>query len=233
LAAYKPEDLRRIRYVTGHLPLGLHCAFDGHVKYFTVIRHPFDRVISEFFFRIQENNPTRNNGRTLSFEEYVESHHDVHLSNYQVRVVAGSPGLDDKGMPVEVHHLEKAKRNISEYFLAAAPLESMDELALIIRRIYGWPMRRLLTEYKNKTRRRLRMSGVSPRVSQMIEECNSFDLELYEWVRKRFAMQCQLFEPQISRDRRVLSVVRTALNDAGRILPWQVRKRLAQMLFYA
>ena len=232
-AAYQPEDWRRIRYVTGHLPFGLHRAFAGHVKYFTIIRHPFDRIISEFFYRIQENNPTRSNGRTLSFEEYVESHHDVHLSNYQVRVVAGSPELDDKAVPVERHHLEQAKRNVREHFLAAAPLESMAELALIIRRTYGWPMRRLLTEYKNKTRRRLHMSNVSPHVNKIVEEWNTFDVELYEWVRKLFAMQCQLFEPQISRDRRVLSVVSTALNDAGRILPWQVRKRLAQMLFYA
>jgi Sulfotransferase family len=233
LAGCKTEDLRRIRYVTGHLPLGLHRAFDGHVKCFTVVRHPFDRVISEFFFRIQEGNPTRNDGRTLSLEEYVESNHDVHLSNYQVRVVAGSPALDDKGVPVEFHHLEEAKRNISEYFLAAAPLESMAEMALMIRRIYGWPMRRLLTEYKNKTRRRLRVRDVSPRVRKMIEESNAYDLELYEWVRKRFAMQSRLFEPQLSTDRRILNLVSHALNGAGQILPWQVRKRLAQKLFYA
>ena len=232
-AGYRAEDWGRIRYVTGHLPFGLHCAFDRRVKYFTVLRHPFDRIISEFFYRIQENNPTRNNGRPLTFEEYVESHYDIHLSNYQVRVLAGSPGLDDKAVPVERHHLEQAKRNISEYFLAAAPLESMAELALIIRRIYGWPLRRLLTEYKNKTKRRLRAADIPPRVRKLVEECNAYDLELYEWVQKRFAAHCELFEPQLSRDERILSVVSNALNDAGQILPWAVRKRIAQMFFYA
>jgi Sulfotransferase family len=232
-AAYRAEDWRRIRYVTGHLPFGLHCAFAGRAKYFTVVRHPFDRIISEFFHRIQENNPIRVEGRKLDFEEYIESRYDIQLSNYQVRVLAGYPGLDDKGVPVERRHLEEAKRNISEHFLAAAPLESMAELALIIRKIYGWPMRRLLTEYKNKTRRRLRMNDVSPRASNMIEEWNAFDSELYEWVQKRFTMQCQLFEPQLSRDRRILNLVSGALNDAGQILPWQLRKRLAQMFFYA
>jgi Sulfotransferase family len=232
-AGYRLEDWRGIRYATGHVPFGLHRAFVGHVKYFTVIRDPFDRIISEFFFRMQENNPTHDKGRTLTFEEYVDSHDDIHLSNYQVRVLAGSPTLDDKEVPVEPHHLEQAKCNIREYFLAAAPLERMAELALIIRSTYGWPMRRLLTEYKNKTRRRLRVNEISPRVRKIIEECNSFDLELCEWVRKRFTTQCLLFEPQLSRDRRVLNVVSSALNDAGRILPWQVRKRLAQIFFYA
>jgi hypothetical protein len=232
-AAYPGEDWQHIRYATGHVPFGLHQAFSGEVKYFTVIRDPLDRIISEFFFRIQENNPTHDKGRTLTFEEYVETQHDVHLSNYQVRVLAGASALDDKEVAVESNHLEQAKRNIKEYFLAAAPLERMAELALIIRRTYGWPMRRLLTEYKNRTHRRLSVNDISPRVLKIIEECNSFDLELCEWVRKRFASQCHLFEPQLSRDRRVLNVVSSALNDAGRILPWQIRKRLAQMFFYA
>ena len=232
-AAYRPEDWRRIRYATGHVPFGLHRAFAGTVKYFTVLRDPFERVVSEFFFRIQESNPTRKDGRTLTFEEYVQSQHDVHLSNYQVRTLAGSPGLDDKEVPVETHHLEQAKCNVSQHFLAAAPLERMADLALIIRKTYSWPMRRLLTEYKNKTQRRLHVNDISPSVRKIVEESNLFDLELYDWVRNRFAMQCQLFEPQLSRDRRVLNVVSTALNDAGRILPWQVRKRLAQIFFYA
>jgi Sulfotransferase family len=231
--AYHAEDWRRIRYVTGHVPFGLHRAFGGKVKYFTVFRDPVDRIISDFFHRIEENNPARDNGRTLSFEEYVESYHEVRLSNYQVRILAGFRMLDNKEVPVERRHLEQAKRNVSEHFLAAAPLEGMTELALMIRRTYGWPMRRLLTEYKNKTRRRLSVNEVSPRVRKIVEECNFFDLELYHWVRQRFATQCQLFEPHLARDRRILNVVSTALNDAGRMLPWQVRKRLAQIFFYA
>jgi hypothetical protein len=233
LASYSPDELRRIRYVTGHLPVGLHSAFDRPVKYFTVIRHPVDRVISEFFFRIQQNNPTLKDGNPLRFEEYVESHHDVHSSNYQVRALSGCPELEAERVEVESRHLEKAKRNIEEYFLTAAPLEGMTEVALLVRRIYGWPMRRLLTEYKAKTRRKPRVNDIQPRLAKVIEERNTYDLELYEWVGKRFAMQCQLFEPQLSRDRRLLNIIGGVLNDAGQILPWQIRKRLAQMLFYA
>src|SRR5579863_3694148 len=71
LLASSANDLRRIRYVTGHLPIGLHRAFDRCAKYFTVIRHPVDRVISEFFFRIHEGNPTLKDSRPLTLEEYV------------------------------------------------------------------------------------------------------------------------------------------------------------------
>ena len=242
LASYAPGDLRRIRYVSGHLPMGLHRAFDRPAKYFTIIRHPVDRVISNFFFWIEENHPYLAEGRPMMFEEYVESRYDVRLRDYQVRVLSGCPELDAEhrgrdmqtpGPPVERRHLEAAKRNIEEHFLAVAPLENMTELALLLRRVYGWPMRRLLNEYKAWTKRRPRKNDVSPRVIKIIEECNSCDLELYEWVGKRFAAQRQLFEPELSRDLRVFSTLSRVLNATGRFLPWSARKRLAQLLFYA
>lgn len=241
-ASYAADDLRRIRYVTGHLPMGLHQAFDRTAKYFTVIRHPVDRVISDFFFRIQDNEPFLKNGKLLSFEEYVESRYDVYLRDYQVRVISGSPefeaprpqlGMQISGPEVQRRHLEQAKRNIEDHFLAAAPLEKMTDLALLIRRVYGWPMRRLLTEYKARTRQRPRTDRVSARLLRIIENCNAHDLELYEWVGKRFAAQSALFEPDLSRDEYIFSAVSRVLNGVGKVIPWAARKRLAQLLFYS
>jgi len=242
LASYAPDDLRRVRYVSGHLPMGLHRAFDRSSKYFTVIRHPIDRAISSFFFLMQQNKPYLKDGRVLTLEEYAAIRCDVRLCNYQVRIVSGcselvgeriGQGMHTPGTPVERCHLEEAKRNIEEYFLAVAPLEHMTELALLLRRVYGWPMRRLLTEYKNRTRQRPRVHEVSRQVIKIIEECNLYDWELYEWVRKRFAAQLQRFEPELSKDRRALEAISRALNVAGKVLPWSARKRLAQVLFYA
>lgn len=178
----------------------------------------------------------------MSFEEYVESRYDVYLRDYQVRVISGSPefeaprpqlGMQTSGPEVQRRHLEQAKRNIEDHFLAAAPLEKMTDLALMIRRVYGWPMRRLLTEYKARTRRRPRADSVSARLLRIIEDCNAHDLELYEWVSKSFAEQSELFEPDLSRDEQIFNTMSRVLNGVGKVLPWTVRKRLAQLLFYA
>jgi len=239
LAAF---GLDRVRYVAGHVPMGVHDVFGRPAKYFTVLRHPVERVISLYYFLIQIGVPFLKNGRRLTFDEYVESRSDINLCDYQVRVVSGARELDAAGRapgevvtaaPVERRHLELAKRNIEERFLTAAPLEQVTELALLVRRIYGWPMRRLQTEYKNPTKERPQSVDVSPRLIKIIEECNSQDIELYQWVGKRFAEQRQLFEPGLSRDLRIFGVVNRALNKAGEILPWGVRKRLAEILFYA
>jgi hypothetical protein len=142
-------------------------------------------------------------------------------------------GMQTPGQPVETRHLEQAKRNIEDHFLSVATLENMTDLALLIRKIYGWPMRRLLNESKNRTKKRLSLLDVSPRIRKIIEECNTHDLELYEWVRGRFAAQRQLFEPSLSRDRQRFALLNHTLNVAGQVIPWSARKRIAQLVFYS
>jgi hypothetical protein len=234
--------LNRIRYLSGHVPMGVHRVFDRPAKYMTVIRHPVDRVISYFFFRTQIDDPYLKNGKPLTFEEYVESRYDNQLLDYQVRVVSGSSDFEAAvperggqvfGTQVESRHLEEAKRNIEEHFMTIAQLEQMTDLALLLRRIYGWPMRRLQTEYKNPTKGRPSLKDIPPRLIRIVEDCNSHDMELYEWVGKRFTEQRQLFEPELSRDRRIFNIVNRALTTVGEVLPWGLRKRLAEILFYA
>jgi hypothetical protein len=234
--------LNSIRYVSGHVPLGIHRVFTCPTKYITIIRHPVERIISYFFFQAEDEGRYLKDGRPITLEEYVESRLDVQLHDFQVRVLCGLPELDaeipgrDQHRPrvqVERRHLEQAKRNIEELFLAAAPIEQLTELGLLVRLVYGWPMRRLQTEYKNRTKTRPRSNIISARLIRIIEECNCHELELYEWVRQRFAEQRKLFEPELSRDHRIYTLINSVLTTAGAILPWSLRKRLAETLLYA
>jgi hypothetical protein len=235
-------DLNRLRYLSGHVPMGVHRIFGRPAKYIAVVRHPVERLLSYFHFRIQTGDPYLKDGKPISFADYVEGGGDIIFNNYQVRVISGSADLDAPagprgalvaGAPVESRHLEMARRNVEDNFLAIAPLEQLTELALLLRRVYGWPMRRLQTEYKNPTKERPRAPDLPPRLLRIVEDNNSHDLELYEWACRRFAQQRRLYEPQLSRDRRVFGLVNRALTTAGEILPWTLRKRLAQILFYA
>jgi hypothetical protein len=234
-------DLGRLRYFTGHVPMGVHRMFAQRAKYIAIVRHPVERLLSYFYYRIQGGDPYLKDDEPLTFEAYVESGGDIIFNNYQVRVVSGSPDLDAPagprgalvtGAPVEARHLEMAKRNIEENFLAIAPLEQLTELAMLLRQVYGWPMRRLQTEYKNPTKERPRAPQIAPRLLRIIEDNNVHDIALYEWACKRFAEQRKLYEPELSRDLQVFRIVNRTLTKAGEILPWKLRKRLAQILFY-
>jgi len=239
-----PEGLKRIRYFSGHLPLGVDALFDRPAKYITVLRHPVERVISLFYFNSQYDNRYARDGRAITFEEYVESRRDINLHDYQVRILSGAPELDapapalpsDEVLPrraVEKRHLEQAKRNIEERFLAAAPVDQLMDLALMLRIIYGWPMRRLFNEYKNRTKLRPRRKEISPRLLRIIEESNSQDMELFDWAAERFVRQCRSFEPRLTADRQLFGVINRALTVTGQILPPGPRKRMAELLFYA
>jgi hypothetical protein len=235
-------DTACLRYFTGHVPMGVDRIFGRSAKYIAVVRHPVERLLSYFYFRIQGGDPYLKDGKPIAFEDYVESGGDIIFNNYQVRVISGSPDLDApagargaliQGAAVEARHLDMAKRNIETDFLSIAPLEQITNMALLLRRIYGWPMRRLQTEYKNPTAERPRAPNLPPRLLRIIEERNAHDIELYEWVCRRFAEQKKLYEPELSRDRRLFTVLNRALTTAGEILPWTLRKRIAQILFYA
>lgn len=239
-----PEGLKRIRYLSGHLPFGVHALFERPAKYITVLRHPIERVISIFHFNSQYNNRYAREGRVISFEEFVESRRDINLHDYQVRLLSGAPELDapaplspsDEVLPsaaVEKRHLEQAKRNIEEHFLAAAPVDQLTDLGLMLRIIYGWPMRHLFNEYKNRTKARPRQKEIAPQLLRIIEDCNRHDIELCEWATERFARQKECFEPNLSRDRRLFGTINSALTATGQILPVDLRKRMAELLFYA
>ena len=121
----------------------------------TVLRQPVERVISIFYYQKQGNAPFSMNGKPVSFEEYVESRCDLNLLDYQVRVLSGSPDLDrpeyTRGEIVTVPAGGASSSGAGqaqhlEHFLTVAPLERMTDVALMLRKIYGWPMRRIQSE---------------------------------------------------------------------------------------
>jgi hypothetical protein len=235
--------LGRVRYISGHIPYGVHRFFGTRAKYFTSVRDPVERVISNFFWFRAIHDAFCQAGKPLSFEEYVETRNDIQLNNYQVRVLSGSAELDrgvSPGGPKEVifgprverRHLEQAKRNIEKHFVVAAPLERLAESVLMLRMIYKWPIRRLHNEYKHKGQNRPRAADVPSRLIKIIEDSNSYDLELYEWIKSRFFVQCSQFEPQLSQDVKRFQSINRVLNSAGRMFPHKLRKRLAGIFFH-
>jgi hypothetical protein len=234
--------LDRLRYVNGHVPFGVHRLFSSSTKYVTLVRDPIDRVISTFFW-FRAGRPFCVAGRPLTFEEYVASGNDIYLSNYQVRVLSGAPEFHHVvsraegreltfGPPVERRHLEQAKRNIENYFLLAAPLERLTEVVLFLRIIYGWPMRRLQNEYKNQNQDRPSAREVSPTLIELIKRNNTYDIELYQWVKDRFAAQRMLVEPQLSEDLARFQSINRIITGFGKYLPQRFRKQVAAVVLH-
>ncbi len=212
------KQQRNIRCVAGdHIHMDVAKIFDRPCKFVTLLRKPIDRIISSFYFsRTQPQMPCYPFIKDLTLEQYLDSGIGIDQDNHQVRMLSGCPELDapwdSKGgpistPPVERRHLEMAKRNIEERFIAAAPLEQITELVWFLRRLYKWPVHWLFFPIRNVNPDRPNFDSVSTSTRKRLEELNYYDTELYEWVSARFRRQIAQLEPQFSREVKIFGTL--------------------------
>jgi hypothetical protein len=212
------EKQRDIRCVAGeHIHMDVATIFDRPSEFITLVREPVDRVISNFyFFRKDPKVPCYPFIKDLTLEQYLDSGIGIDHDNQQVRMLSGCPELDAPwdltGGPistpaVEGRHLEMAKRNIEERFIAAAPLEEITELVWFLRWLYKWPVHRLFFPIRNINPDRPNRGSVSTSTRKRLEELNYYDAELYEWVSARFRRQIAPLGPHFSREVKIFGTL--------------------------
>jgi Sulfotransferase family len=168
-----PRDSRRsIALLNGHVPFGVHEIFEQTAKYVTLVRTPADRAVSNFYYILE--NPAERffypHLKDMSFRDYVAS--DLCLDNSQVRALSGYPELGpqwDGNRPlisasVKPEHLQAAKRNIEQHFLAAAPLDDFIGMLLYLRMTFNWPLQAIRFTRKMS----LRLGHPSPKSRLML-----------------------------------------------------------------
>lgn len=236
------ERQRAVRCMFGgSVAMDVDTIFDRPSKFFTILRHPVDRVISNFFYiRITSRMPCYPFIKDLTLEQYLDSGIGLDHDNHQVRMLSGCPELDApwnlegrriSTPPVERRHLEMAKRNIEERFIAAAPLEEFAALVWFLKRLYGWPFYWVLFRIHNENPNRPKLAAVSEATRKRLETFNKYDIELYDWVKARFAKQIQSMEPRFSREVRRFDMLNRAVNRIQRLSPQPIRGLAHRLLF--
>jgi hypothetical protein len=213
-----PERQLAVRCMAGeHVSMDVDTIFFKRAsKFITLLRHPVDRVVSNFFyFRPQSYMPCHQFIKDMTLEEYLDSGIGLDQDNHQVRLLSGCPELDApwdpsgrpiSTPPVERRHLELAKRNIDERFLIAAPIEQITAVVWLLKRLYGWPLHRVLFETRNVNPNRPKLESISLATRERLEALNHYDCELYAWVVRRFAIQIEPLEPNFTREVRLFDI---------------------------
>jgi Sulfotransferase family len=244
------EKQQSIRCVIGtHVAMDVDTVFERPSKFFTIVRHPVDRVISGFFHNRTESHLISYPFiKDLSLEQYLESGIGLDTDNHQVRVLSGCPELDSpwdpqgrpiSALPVQPRHLEMAKYNIEQRFIAAAAIEQFTALVWFFKRLYGWPLHRVMFRRHNEDAGRKTetdsgrppLERVSTATRQRLTEMNRYDVELYEWVRERFEQQIRPLEPGFSREVRRFEMLNAAAQKLYRTAPEPVRKLAGRLLY--
>jgi Sulfotransferase family len=243
-----PQQQRAVRcLVDTHVAMDVETVFDRPVRFFTIVRDPVDRAISNFFHtQVSDHLPCYPFVRNMSIEEYLDSGIGIDADNHQVRILSGCASLDcswdPQGRPlstppVERRHLELAKRNIEERFIVAAPIEQVIALIWFFKRLYDWPLHLAFFNVHNEAadNGRPTVDVVPHETRNRLRELNQYDTELYGWVKQRFADQIAPLEPAFSREvrrfeqlngymRRIDRSVPSFLNKAAKGLLSSVRR---------
>jgi hypothetical protein len=243
-----PEERNAVRcLVDEHVSMDVATVFDRPARFFTLVRDPVDRAISNFFHnRVSEHLACHPFIKNMTIEEYLDSGVGIDADNHQVRILSGCASLDcrwdPKGRalsapPVERRHLELAKRNIEERFIVAAPMEQVTALIWFFKRLYNWPTQLAFFEKLNESARcgRPTVETVSAKTRNRLERVNQFDAELYDWVKGRFADQISPLEPDFSCEVRRFEQLNEYIQGIDRALPsfiaGAVKRSLQRMSF--
>ncbi len=175
-------DREHSQVVQGHIPFGVHELLPSRGVYITLLRHPIDRILSLYEYRIdQRRREVFRGDEPLTLAEYITDLQLKELDNGQTRRLSG---LDPDFGHCSAEMLQDARKNLRERFLVVGITEKFDHSLLLLGRELGW--RNLLYFRLNVTKNKEEKGHVSKDIIDLITTHNALDLELYDSAQQAF-----------------------------------------------
>jgi len=175
---------RKIELIQGHQYFGIHKELLQDCVYFTLLRHPVNRVVSAYqSFRKTKDSPHHEWANYYSLRGALKEKKFWEFNNYYTRILANIR-LDEVPFgEIENKHYQHARDNLREHFLFA-PSEKFDEMLVYLYRKLGWreyPYYSRANSVKKKDR-----IEVDEETKKMICRLNHYDLELWYYAKSEF-----------------------------------------------
>ncbi len=177
------EELETYRFLAGHFDYGNHERFTTPSLYIGVMRDPYERVISDYFFNKgqgREDLMEQTNRTTL--EEYVLEK----MASETSRLVASSQSLYLTGQPLA----DVAIPIIEAHYLAICTNEQLDEMQRMLARLYDRPD--LAPVKVNVTLAEKVDTEISAATRAKMDERFEEDYKLLSWVHRAFETKYRL-----------------------------------------
>lgn len=187
--AMEARRRERIRLLMGHMSFGLHEFLTPGSRYVTVLRHPVDRVLSEYrFLKTNTRHPLHEQVAAMSLAEYLERDVSGQAANGQTRLLSGSHEPGSPGIPgsesLDESSVARALDNIERYFVLAGTQERFEESLLLMARRLGWRTWPFFV-VRNVTGTRVNHPAEGDDARARIESFNRLDMALYRAVSER------------------------------------------------
>lgn len=189
-------DLTRIKLIRGHFSYGVHEAlpseYANRFKYFTIVRHPVDRVVSLYnYIRRSRPHSFHTVVKDMSLLDFVTSGVSVEVDNGQVRQLAGIAPLPQtpyaETMPpfdcCNYGLLDLACQHLISNFAFALPFDRLIELAVRMKEFFDWRIFDLPHVNTAHGPQSKRSGSLTAEELQTVRDHNELDLLLYQYVR--------------------------------------------------
>jgi 4-hydroxybenzoate polyprenyltransferase len=171
---------KKIHLLKGHMNFGLHEYMIGETKYITLLRDPRERIISFYYYVLQNPNLelfTLIKSNNWSLHDFVANVDMKELNNAQLKLISG---IEDN----EEVMMEKAIENINNHFSFVGITEYFDESLKRLQKIYGWDISEYISHKVNDSRPKL--DDIDPKTIKLIDEKNHGDILFYEKIKTEF-----------------------------------------------
>lgn len=182
----RKNELQNIRLIKGHMAFGLHTMFKDPTDYISILRHPVERILSNYSF-IKERPQHKLHDEIfvkhkMGVAEYVRSGLAHNTENIQTRMFSNAIdiefGSSDNSM------LNTAVYNMDTYFPVVGVTDMYDQFLILAQQHYKW--RNIKYARLNTTKSRVRAENIDDETIDVILKYNSLDMELYLLAKNRF-----------------------------------------------
>lgn len=181
----------RLELIKGHCGYGLHDSVSSPVRYFTMLRDPVKRVVSEYYYIRRNSKPSFHkllNEQKIGLGDYVERNigtDNLHLRFLTFRELESAPAG-----PAKEEWLEVACKRLKEDFAFVGIVEKFDESMLLLQQS-------LNLKSVNYLKSNARPGGgvkEDSSILALIEKQERLDIKLYNFAQKLFEENWANFE---------------------------------------
>ncbi len=186
LLALPDEEKRRLECVKGMVYYGIHRALPRECVYVTVLRHPIERVISNYYYQFERSRRLGEPIPTWTVDEWLDL--VPFQPSYQLRLLVGGDDIQRVlHDPLPADAVDIARRHLAEHFAVAGTLARYDESLLLIKRALGWT--RTAYARQNVNARREAREALPPETLARLERECAPEMALYEHVARELEAQ--------------------------------------------
>lgn len=195
--AAQPEALRaRVEMIRGMTYYGIHRVIPRESRYFTLYRHPVDRVISQYFYVQRRKKRENPDARVQPLEGFLER------NPFHTQMQLGlTVGADDKrfaqSQPLDSSHIAVAQANLARHFSLVGTVDRFDEALVLMKQRFGWNN---IVYAKRNVAPEDQRAKITPEQLRLIESMCALEIEFYEQVHAAFAADLRDQPPSFARE---------------------------------